>query len=375
MRPAAPPAAPAAASVAPVAARRRAMPGRRLAARLGVVLLLAAVLAGPGACTWGNNWPGPGGVSLPQPPRKPRHPPPPPNPNAPRLEVRENRFDNGALRTHWQVLIEPDGRTVRHGPLRRYHPNGRLAVVGQYRNGRASGVWRWYDERGNLLRKAVPQQGYDEILVGRNLADPRTVYRDAKGRKVAAGLRKHDKPHGEWTYYFPGGAVRAQGRYLDGLPDGRWVFYFRTGQVQRREDYKLGVPDGTVMRGWPNGQEQLVGQVEQGVRVGLWRTWYENGQTESAGEFHEDRQDGEWRYWDEQGHLVRHVRFRAGAVAAELPLPQPRTAVPRTFNEPELLPFRPRIYSGKGNEIRLEDETPVQNDGNEAQAEKQAKPK
>lgn len=339
---------------ASVAAPRRAAPGRRFVARLGVVVLLAAALAGVGACTWGSNWPGPGGVSLPQPPRKPRHPPPPPNPNAPRLEVRENHFDNGNLRTHWQVLIEPDGRTVRHGPLKRYHPNGRLAVVGFYRNGRATGVWRWYDERGNLMRKAVPQQGYDEILVGRNLEDPRTVYRDAKGHKVAAGLRKRGQPHGEWTYFYPNGSVRAQGHYLDGLPDGRWVFYFRSGQVERREDYKLGVPDGTVMRGWPNGQEKLMGRVEQGVRVGLWRTWYENGQRESEGEFHEDRQDGRWRYWDPQGRVVRRVRFRAGTVIEEIPPPPARIEVPFTFNEPKLLPFRPRLYTDKGRQMELD---------------------
>jgi antitoxin component YwqK of YwqJK toxin-antitoxin module len=273
---------------------------------------------------------------------------------APRGEVRRNQYPDGALRTQWQVRIEPDGTVVRHGSLLRYHPNGRLALRGAYRDGRPTGIWRWYSERGGLLRATVPQGDYEEILSGHELEHPNSVYRDPQGRKTAEGLRKYDLPHGAWTYYHPGGAVKAQGRYLNGLLDGRWVFYFPTGQVERLEDYRLGIADGEVLRGWPNGQEQLEGRMEQGLRVGTWRTWHRDGQLESEGVYREDRREGVWRFWDAQGKLVRHVRYAAGQVAEELPLPLPPPSVaPRIVTDPHLLPFRPRIYNEDGEEIDL----------------------
>ena len=114
------------------------------------------------------------------------------------------------------------------------------------------------------------------------------------------------------------------------------------------------VPDGTVLRGWGNGQEQLEGRVEQGLRVGRWRTWYENGQSESAGEYREDRRQGEWRFWDAQGALVRHVRYAAGVAVEELPLPVARLTPPPVVADPQLLPFRPRLYDDGGTDIKLE---------------------
>jgi len=272
----------------------------------------------------------------------------------PRIEVRQNFYPDGTLRTQWQVRVGPHGEAVRHGRLLSYHPNGRLALRGVYRDGRPSGVWSWYDERGHLLRSAAPQGDYDEILTGRNLENPNTVYRDLHGRKVAEGLRKYDKPHGLWTYYHPDGSVSARGRFINGLPDGRWVMYFASGMVRRLDDYKLGVPDGEVMRGWPNGQERLEGRTEQGLRVGHWRTWYQDGQIESEGDYREDRRDGEWRFWDATGKLVRHLRYAAGRIVAELPLPTPRVGPPPVVPEPQLLPFRPRIYDESGTQIKLE---------------------
>jgi antitoxin component YwqK of YwqJK toxin-antitoxin module len=274
------------------------------------------------------------------------------------LEVRENTYPDGTLRTQWQVRVSADGTAVRHGRLLRYHPNGQIAVRGAYRDGRPSGVWTWFDERGHALRSAVPQGDYDEVLSGRDLENPNSVYYDLKGRKLAEGLRKYDKPHGLWSYYHPDGSVAAQGRYVDGLPDGRWVFYFRTGQVERQEDYKLGVPDGEVLRGWPNGQEQLEGRVEQGLRVGRWRTWFKNGQVESDGHYQEDRREGEWRFWDAQGKLVAHQRYAAGRLAEELPLPAPRVGPPPVLPDARLLPFRPRIYDESGAEIKLSEVPP-----------------
>lgn len=273
-----------------------------------------------------------------------------------RVEQRQNTYPDGTVRTRWHVRIGPDGRTVRDGPLVSYHPNGNLALLGAYRDGRPSGVWHWFDLNGDLMRTAVPQPDYDEVLSGRDLENTATIYRDLQGRKEAEGVRKYGEPVGPWTYYYPDGSLHAQGRFVAGLPDGRWVVYYGSGMVKRVDTYKLGVTDGLVMQGWPDGADRLRGHMSQGLRVGHWRTWYENGQIESEGDYREDQRQGDWRFWDEQGTLLRHVRYAGGRIVAELPIPKPRVGPPPVIPEPQLLPFRPRVYNESGRQIRLNPE-------------------
>lgn len=269
------------------------------------------------------------------------------------LEVRRNHYEDGRVKTQWHVRRGEGGQLVRHGRLLRFHANGRIALRGYYRENRAVGIWSWFDERGRLLRRARQHGDYEEVVQGRELADPSTVYRTPKGLKLAEGLRKFDQAHGRWTYYHPSGVIRAEGRYVTGIPDGRWTFYYPSGQIERLEEFKLGIPHGQVLQGYPNGQERLEGRMDQGLRVGTWRTWFDNGQVRSEGQYSEDRREGEWRFWDATGKLIKRLRFRSGEEAEVLPLPERKRKPPAIVAHPERLPFRPRIYDEAGVEIKL----------------------
>jgi hypothetical protein len=37
------------------------------------------------------------------------------------------------------------------GPVKYFHPNGRIRTIGAYKNGRESGIWHTYDSTGKLL--------------------------------------------------------------------------------------------------------------------------------------------------------------------------------------------------------------------------------
>ncbi|MEQ9263715.1 MAG: hypothetical protein RLN81_00740 [Balneolaceae bacterium] len=45
--------------------------------------------------------------------------------------------------------INSTGRV--HGPVKRWHPNGQLRAIGEYRNGREFGTWIEYDSLGNEI--------------------------------------------------------------------------------------------------------------------------------------------------------------------------------------------------------------------------------
>jgi antitoxin component YwqK of YwqJK toxin-antitoxin module len=272
------------------------------------------------------------------------------------LETRRNHDAQGRLLAEWHVRRNEEGEVVQHGRLLRYHPSGRVALRGWYRNGYPVGIWRWYDEEGALLREVYQEGSYELVLKGQELDNPNTVYRTPRGAKLAEGLRKFERAHGLWRYYYPNGMLKAEGRFVNGIPDGRWTFQHPNGLLSRIEEYELGIPHGRIMRGYPNGQEQLEGGMSQGLREGPWRTWYEDGQPESEGPYRADRREGVWRFWQGDGTLTAMTRYANGEAVEQLPLPETkRAARPPIIDRPEALPFRPRIYDESGAEIRLSD--------------------
>src|SRR5579863_5106696 len=214
-----------------------------------------------------------------------------------RSEWRANRFPDGKLLTEWEVRILESGEADRWGVYRRYFPNGRLAVLGAYRDDRPAGVWMWMDEAGQVMRRARQQADYEDDLASDPLSNPHSQFRNTAGVLIAEGQLKQDKPHGLWMYYYDNGAPKAQGRYLSGLADGPWSTFYPDGQIESQVTYALGVPSGTYWSAYPEGQDAVRGQYDEGVRTGVWRTYWHDGQLGEEGAYREDQRDGIWKAW------------------------------------------------------------------------------
>ena len=217
------------------------------------ILLLAALLilqALPGAS--------PAGAA-----RRKKEPPPL---TYPRVEWRSTQYDDGKLQNEWQVLLKSPEESVRNGIFRRYHPNGRLALLGYYRDNEPAGVWSWLDDRGNLLRQARQGADFEDEITGEEARSPLSIFRTPAGIATAEGQMKADAPHGHWVFYFPNGAPKAEGNFLTGAADGEWNYYHPNGQIDRQMRFALGVPNGDFRSAYPDGQERERGRDGRGER-------------------------------------------------------------------------------------------------------------
>ena len=272
-----------------------------------------------------------------------------------RSEWRANRFEDGKLLTEWEVRILDTGEAIRWGVYRRYHPNGRLAVLGAYRNNRPAGVWMWMDESGQVMRRARQQADYEDDLASDPISNPRSQFRNPTGQVIAEGQLKGDKPHGLWMYYYDDGSPKAQGRYLSGLADGQWSFFYPDGQIRRQETFALGVPVGEYRATYPTGLDEERGQYDEGVRTGIWRTFYPNGQEREVGAYREDQRVGEWKSFDDSGRLTARTKYSAGLVAENIPVPPPPAPPePLVSGVEELTP--PAVFDKQGHRIRTEED-------------------
>ncbi len=276
---------------------------------------------------------------------------------AARAETQEVYYPSGVLKARIHARLLPGGEAVRHGGFMGFHPNGRRAVEGRYLDGQEVGVWIWWDDRGNVIRRVRKDGHFEELLFGREFNSPKTVFRNTAKRKISEGQLKFDRGHGAWTYFFHDGTPQAEGSFLSGIPEGRWTQLYQDGQIRSIDEYKLGIAHGLFMRGYPNGQEEVKGRMDQGLRAGPWRYWYRNGQKKSEGEFLNDREDGEWSYWSEKGVLQQRLIYRGGRLIASLPIP---SKPGRRLTE--VIPERmrqvitpPQVFDEDGSEIRQRD--------------------
>lgn len=157
---------------------------------------------------------------------------------------------------------------------RDYYPDGRVKVVGTYKDNRPHGVRKEFDREGNITVSYIFSDG---VMQGMGIID------------------EQGKKQGNWKEYYSSGQVMAEGRYVGGVKSGEWVYYYRNGRVEQRglHDSK-GRPDGIWIWYYPSGKVQREEQYVRGMLDGMMTEFREDGDTISHGEYIEDLEEGKW---------------------------------------------------------------------------------
>ncbi|MBK7288649.1 MAG: toxin-antitoxin system YwqK family antitoxin [Flavobacteriales bacterium] len=129
-----------------------------------------------------------------------------------------------------------------------YHSNGAVASIGSYsKDGKKEGLFRRFDAKGkptdaSIFRNNVLVSEGEMSEVGA-MTGPWTEFYST-GEKRAEGQYKEGKKDGPWTFYHRSSEVEQKGNYLNGLPQSNWKWYYRTGELHREENYRKGKEEG-----------------------------------------------------------------------------------------------------------------------------------
>jgi hypothetical protein len=104
-------------------------------------------------------------------------------------------------------------------------------------------------------------------------------------RFEGAVSRLDGEREGEWSFWFPNGRMREQGRYADGRRVGVWKQWHANGQPRSE------------------GERSAALAGDESPRTGCWRFWFENGRPEAQGVYVDERREGRWDYWLTDGEL------------------------------------------------------------------------
>lgn len=151
-------------------------------------------------------------------------------------------------------------------------------------------------------------------LVAPELSDGPYEERDAQGNLLAQGAYEDGERAGEWTLYYPDGAVRCRGSWKGDARDGVWRWWYEDGAPKKEGTFVGGVPDGPWVEWYRNGQERHEGEWKDGAPAGTWREWREDGSLASEGTYAGGLEHGEWRSFFPGGGVEMLYGYRAGVM-------------------------------------------------------------
>lgn len=194
-----------------------------------------------------------------------------------------------------------------------YYPNGKVKREASFRDGKREGVWREFDEQGNVLNSQTYQKG---VLVGQGIVDTdgkrrglfKEFYPDNSLR--AEGVFVDGLRSGEWKFYYHNGQIQEIGSYQEGQPDGIWTWYYDNGQKQIEEQFFKGTPNGSYKEYDSRGNIIVTGTYFDGMKNGKWTE--EIGDMRTQGEYRNDKQVGEWVSYYDNDKLAFKGTFNAG---------------------------------------------------------------
>lgn len=187
-----------------------------------------------------------------------------------------------------------------------YHPNGKIKLVGGINNGLKSGIYREFDENGELINGYIYKK---DTMLAEGKILPNGQYDGAwkeyypDGKIMLTGTYENGKRNGLWTYYYPNGKKEQSGKYVDGTPYGQWYWYYSNGQVKREEMFNArGLSDGTMTEYDSLGKVLAIGRFYNGEREGSW--FYHVGDYKEEGEFMLGEKNGVWRSYYLNGKIA-----------------------------------------------------------------------
>ena len=194
-----------------------------------------------------------------------------------------------------------------------YYPNGRVRREASFRDGKREGVWREFDEEGNVINSQTYKKGalVGEGIVGtdgKRRGEYKEFYPDSTLR--AEGLFIDGLRSGEWKFYYHDGKVQEVGTYKEGDPDGVWVWYHENGQKQIEEQFYKGQPNGPYKEYDAKGNLIVSGTYFDGMKNGKWTE--QIGDMRTEGEYRNDKQVGEWTSYYDNGKMAFRGKFNAG---------------------------------------------------------------
>lgn len=202
-----------------------------------------------------------------------------------------------SMPTFAQEYNRTDSKGRRQGVWMDFYANGQKRYEGEFKNGKAKGEFRYYDEQGNLKATNTFDKSGEKAL--------NKTYAP-NGRMVATGYYVNQKKEGEWKYYDKdSGQLLLAEENKDGKVEGWSRLYNPSNGVLAEEtQYVNGVPEGVCRKYSDTGVIIMECQYRSGLLEGPAKTYYPNTALKEEGQYAKGEKAGQWKTYNEEGDLI-----------------------------------------------------------------------
>lgn len=188
------------------------------------------------------------------------------------------------------------------GVWRKFHTNGQIRFEGQFKDGVEFGLFRYYDDAGNL-RSTLNYLGKEKAYA---------KHFHANGNIMAEGLLVERKKDSIWNKYNTNGKLLEKGGYLNGKKYGNWVTYFENGQISEELYFEEDMEHGPFKIYFPDGKLRQEAHYENGFLEGLATFYDAEGNKRLKGMYYRGSRDGRWIYYKELLEVEKVLEYDKG---------------------------------------------------------------
>ncbi len=185
-----------------------------------------------------------------------------------------------------------DSNGKRHGKWEKRYDSGRIRYRGQFYHGKEVGDFYFYENK--IINNLPTIKKF--YIKGTDVAD--VIFYDIRGKLKSDGQMIGKKRIGVWRFYDNEGNVVLKEEYNnDGILHGKYIVYFRNAKVAEEKNYKNGKLDGVSTRFSERGVKLHEMTYREGLLHGRTVFYEVNGNRKESGLYYKDYKVGKWDYY------------------------------------------------------------------------------
>lgn len=189
-----------------------------------------------------------------------------------------------------QKINQFDSNKKRTGVWKKYYPNKRIRYVGQFKDGKEVGTFKYYDISTSKHPTIIKE-------FSANSDSASVKYYTLRGKLRSKGVMVGKNRVGKWIYYFSNGALFSEEFYKNGKLEGVLKNYYKTGIVLEETTYQFGLKNGVSKKYSDTGV--LIEQVhfKDGKLDGEAKYFELNGDLKEEGLYKNGKRYGKWEFY------------------------------------------------------------------------------
>ncbi|MGB0887303.1 MAG: toxin-antitoxin system YwqK family antitoxin [Vicingaceae bacterium] len=182
----------------------------------------------------------------------------------------------------------------KQGVWKRYHKNGMLRYVGNFKDDKPVGEFKYYYDTGNIQRKITHKKDTSYSI---------TFYNE--GGHQSTGRYINQKKDSTWFYYDLDGYKIASDFYIKGLKNRISYAYYQSGKIAEEKAFFNDFENGKWIKYYENGKIKMEATHENGSLEGKVLFYSITGKRYVRGFYFHSTRDKVWLYFEADGNTIK----------------------------------------------------------------------